>query len=244
MSDFKEWKTKLTPHALIRLSDRTSMDPDVFCDILDNDKIISLGTEIDSSRESKLFFSKNDDKFFIAIQDKEDGYVVTILTLEYWHNLSEKHFFQKRVVDKSKLMKSVCLVDENNLLVRHPPIQNNTVVKFALVTNCFNLVNGGSIDIDLFISYPTERLSKIVEVQFNNRLQNRILTERKITAIKWGMGKEPKIHDQIIEKDIDYKTLINSVKNDIYMRKTLSKKYDDFLVVLNRLKQIGEGREV
>ena len=54
-------KTRLTIHALTRLSERTSMTPQSLAQILDSEKYIYLGKERDNNRVSKLFFSKSDD---------------------------------------------------------------------------------------------------------------------------------------------------------------------------------------
>ena len=83
------------------------MAPELLGSILDNEEVISLGTEVDSSRDARLFFSVADDKFFIAVQDMKTGYVVTILTIEYWHNLSKKHFLEKHTVNKGELLRAV-----------------------------------------------------------------------------------------------------------------------------------------
>ncbi|MDC0432730.1 hypothetical protein OAL96_00755 [bacterium] len=239
MSDFNKWETRLTPHALLRLGERTSMTPDILCDILDNNKNICLGTEINSSRESKLIFSGKDDKFFIVVQDNDNGYVVTILTIEYWHNLSEKHFHEKRIVSKNKLIQAVQMGDKSNLLLQHPPILSNRVINFSSEINSQKFVNCGSLDIDQFLHTPTDNLSKLVKDQFTQKLRNRISAGDIVTSTRWGVGKEPKTNNQIFDNGIDYDALINAVKNDIYTRKMLSKKYDDFLIVLNRRKQLN-----
>ncbi len=47
------------------------MTPELLGSILDKKEVIFLGTALGNSRASRLFFSKDDDKFFIAIQDME-----------------------------------------------------------------------------------------------------------------------------------------------------------------------------
>ena len=124
-------KTRLTTHALIRLSERTSMTPQSLAEILDSEKYIYLGKERDNNRVSKLFFSKSDDHFYIAVQDSADGDVITILTLEYWHNLSEKYFDTKLVVKRKNLLGAIQLVDPENEILTHPPLTNQKSVKFS-----------------------------------------------------------------------------------------------------------------
>ena len=56
MSDFNKWETRLTPHALLRLGERTSMTPDILCDILDNNKNMNLNMK--NSYFSKSYGNK------------------------------------------------------------------------------------------------------------------------------------------------------------------------------------------
>lgn len=244
ISGTKEWNTNFTDHALLRLNERVSMTPEALGVILDNDEVVSLGTEAGTSRDSKLFFSKDDDKFFIAVQDMKNGYVITILTLEYWHNLSEKHFLCKRIVSKDMLIRAVTISDQDNPLIHHPPIMGKKVVNFSLryhelkedLEYSIKTINGGSIDIDLFFSTPSNNIINVVRVKFQEKLQSKGTSEGNIYCVDWGIG-ENKVNGLRFYGAIDYLLLINAVKNDIYLRKSLSKKYDDFLEILRRQKK-------
>jgi hypothetical protein len=226
---------------LERLSERTSISPQTLCSILDNNECVYLGRTPDNDRISKLFFSTSDDKFFVAIQDVESGYVVTILTIEYWQNLSLKYLKRNIKVGKSDLLNTIRIGDPSNKILKHPPIIKNKKINFSLLVDLKNnpnktykFVNGGSMEINFFYEKSTEDLLSIFKLQFNERLCEKGFVEDDISVIRWGLGKDLKINEFIIYNSIDYLILINSVKNDIYLRNNLIKKYDDLLQLLNK----------
>lgn len=77
---------RLTRHAQERIGDRLSMAPDEVAAILDHDFAVPLGA--DSGRLHRLFFSPADKQCFVAVQDQENGDVVTILPLDYHRSLA------------------------------------------------------------------------------------------------------------------------------------------------------------
>lgn len=77
---------RLSRHALQRVGDRLSATPDDVTAILDHDLAVLLGT--DSGRLHRLFYSPADDQCFVAIQDEENGDVVTVLPLDYHSSLA------------------------------------------------------------------------------------------------------------------------------------------------------------
>ncbi len=249
MSEFKGWKTNFTQHALLRLRERALMAPELLGSILDNEEVISLGTEVDSNRDSRLFFSVADDKFFIAVQDMKTGYVVTILTIEYWHNLSEKHFLEKRAVNKGELLKAVTISDPDNALNNHPPILGAKRVNFSLgiiqqqdgFPLPIRIINGGALDIKLFLTNASDEVASSLKATFQGKMKNKDISSAYSLLINWGMGNELKLNGIEFHGEIDYLVLVNSVKNDIYLRNSLSEKYDDFLEILNRQKKIIGG---
>jgi hypothetical protein len=202
--------------------------------------------EAESTRESKLFFSKIDDQFFIAVQDISDGYVVTVLTLEYWHNLSKKYFSYKRVVEKRKLIEAVKVADPDNPLILHTPICDSRVVNFACMIIMIPdgriiALNCGSVDIRLFESTSVDELVEIIQLSFDEKINIKIkkLKKYSVASIRWGIGKEAKLNEVSFDGSIDYLKLVNSVSRDIHMRRALAKRYEDFLELLNRTKKIN-----
>lgn len=71
----------LTRHARERIGDRLSMDDGDVVAILDYDLAVLVGTR--AGRLHRLFFSPADKQCFVAIQDQENGDVVTTLPLDY-----------------------------------------------------------------------------------------------------------------------------------------------------------------
>ncbi len=93
MGDLKKYcKACLTDHARERLEERTTRSELELLSILDKNLAVNAGHEYPSNRFSRLVFSPTDKEFFIVVQDANSGTVVTILTIEYWNNLSEKQF--------------------------------------------------------------------------------------------------------------------------------------------------------
>ena len=236
-------KTRLTTHALIRLSERTSMTPQSLAEILDSEKYIYLGKERDNNRVSKLFFSKSDDHFYIAVQDSADGDVITILTLEYWHNLSEKYFDTKLLDKRKNLLGAIQLVDPENEILTHPPLTNQKSVKFSFFAFDENdlfkpprLFNGGAISVTLLNNTPTEDLASVIKSNFTKKLSDKNIPEKGVTSIRWSVGKDLQKNEIDVNQPFDSSSLVNAVKNDLYLRNNLFKKYDDFLEILNRQK--------
>lgn len=77
---------RLTRHAQQRIGDRLSTDAADVAAILDHDLAVLVGTT--SGHLHRLFFSPADEQCFVAIQDQENGDVVTILPLDYHSSLA------------------------------------------------------------------------------------------------------------------------------------------------------------
>jgi len=77
-------KTTLLSHALERALTRLTITPEEIVELIDNFSI-SLGYEDGTKKVHKIFYSFLDDSHFVAIQDEENGEIITILPVEY-HN--------------------------------------------------------------------------------------------------------------------------------------------------------------
>ena len=80
--------THFSKHALERLEQRSTLTYYELAKILDCQVFIGIGREPGFNREHRLFYSKKDGLFYIAIQDIHTGYVVTVLPPEYHENIS------------------------------------------------------------------------------------------------------------------------------------------------------------
>jgi hypothetical protein len=74
-------------HAYRRAYERLSMEPDEIADLLERDLTVNIGEEKGSRRVHRLFYSCDDNLFFVAIQDEKSKTVVTILPIDYYVNL-------------------------------------------------------------------------------------------------------------------------------------------------------------
>jgi hypothetical protein len=72
-------------HAFLRVKDRLSLSPRELVELLRFDLVIPLGVEPHTTKVHKLFYSYPDDCCFVAVQDSEDGTIVTILPIDYHH---------------------------------------------------------------------------------------------------------------------------------------------------------------
>ena len=240
-------QTRFTTHALTRLKERTCITPRALGAILDGARYILLAEERASARQAKLFFSRIDDKFFIASQDRETGFVVTILTIEYLHNLSERYFSEKKIVTRDDLLRAIQLGDPDNKLVKHPPLFNGKVFnfqgEFINKNDLFEkpkFLNLGSIKCDLFQDTGAEDLHEVVMLKFYEKLTNKEVSVGQLISIRWGLGKDLKLNEIEMQGESGFTLLIKAVKNDLFLRNNLFKKYEDFLEVLNRQKvQVG-----
>lgn len=77
-------------HALLRLSERSKLTFYELSKILDCNMFLSIGVEPVFNRDHRLFYSEVDESFYVAIQDKYTGSVVTVLPPEYHKNLAWK----------------------------------------------------------------------------------------------------------------------------------------------------------
>lgn len=75
-------------HALKRLNKRTQLSCEEIARILDKRLCVNIGSKPGIGKDHFLFYSLPDDDFFVAIQDRLDGTVITVLTLEYHANLA------------------------------------------------------------------------------------------------------------------------------------------------------------
>lgn len=78
----------LSEHAILRLRQRTQLQPNEMNHLLDNHGYFRLGSHAGFHREHLLFYSPKDDTCFVAIQDHRMGKVVTILPTNYHKNLA------------------------------------------------------------------------------------------------------------------------------------------------------------
>lgn len=81
-------KTFLSRHAMKRNNQRTSLHEMEVAKLLGSGKVVNIGRKPGSMKEHLLFYSKEDDTCFVAIQDKIDGKIVTVLPLKYHERLA------------------------------------------------------------------------------------------------------------------------------------------------------------
>jgi hypothetical protein len=74
-----------TRHALIRVFERLHLSEKEIAQILDSHICVLLGRDGDSTKVHKLFFSRLDNSWFVAVLDESNNEVLTILPSDY-HN--------------------------------------------------------------------------------------------------------------------------------------------------------------
>jgi len=233
------WKTSLSTHALDRLRERTQIDEKTLCKILDEEETISLGFEKkESNRESLLFFSPKDEKFFVIVQDQRDGIVITVLTIEYWHNLSEKFFSKKLSIKRDQLIKAILISDPENIIKYHRPISNENYLYLTckVESKHFGI---GKIEIDLFSNKFSQKNKDKLKLHILKKIESKGIEENKISSINWAVGpKELKVNNIETFGTINFSFLFEEIKKDLKLREKLSKRYDDFIVILERKRSL------
>jgi len=141
----------LTKHGRLRLNERTTLTEQAFTTILDTYRTSSAGYEPKTFRWHRLFYSRPDDKHFVAIQDISNGEVITILPLDYHENLAWK-------ISKKKLRQAIFRVDPHRHAELYMPQPSPSLTKFTITgvfwNECIQSVkkNLGSYR---FSSFPT-----------------------------------------------------------------------------------------
>jgi len=80
--------THFSRHAFERVTQRTKLSCEEISRILDLKLALNTGRKPGLNRSHLLFYSHEDNDFFVAIQDDLTGTVVTILPLDYHANLA------------------------------------------------------------------------------------------------------------------------------------------------------------
>jgi hypothetical protein len=95
--------TTFTIHALDRVAERMHLSRIELAAILDHGRAVTLGVDEYSNRLHRLFFSRVDEQFFVAVQDTKTGDVITVLPLKYYANL-HGYVKEDQVVEAAALL--------------------------------------------------------------------------------------------------------------------------------------------
>jgi hypothetical protein len=195
MTQIRKWKTHFTEHGAERSDLRLSMHNDQIAKILDNDRIVSLGTEAMTHRASRLFFSDQDDDFFVVIQDMNTGEVVTILPVPYWLNLKVKTKGLKLEITPQDYINAVKKIDPHHPYVENyrPHDASARVVRFQ--GSYFSdvgrkRINLGSISFSDFERLSDKELADKTARQFNLKLRGKGVNIKALISVKWALGKQ------------------------------------------------------
>jgi hypothetical protein len=115
----------MTAHANVRLQERTTLSEQDFLSILDTYRTTSAGYEPQTCRWHRLFYSRPDDKHFVAIQDISNGEVITILPLDFHENLAWK-------ISEKKLKQAVKRIDPRRHAELYLPQPSSSNSKFQI----------------------------------------------------------------------------------------------------------------
>ena len=76
-------ESNLTLHAEQRLTQRTRLSPDQLKTLLDHGATVPVATQKGGRFAQRLVYSTVDEKWFIVVQDADDGGVLTVMPLDY-----------------------------------------------------------------------------------------------------------------------------------------------------------------
>ena len=199
----RNWKTKFIEHGLDRLNLRLSVSEEWLAEQLDTDHAVSIGKEKETDRVSRLFFSLEDDGFFVAIQDMSNGEVITILPTTYWLNLNIKTKGLRNTIGQIQLKKALKFWEGHPQpieFLQHLPspirIPNNKVstVHFQgmyLANN--HRITGINLDSmslsDIKLLTDKELLSKLF-ANIKIKLSTRNVDIHRLISMRWSLGKD------------------------------------------------------
>lgn len=125
-------------HAYERVLERLSIEPNELAELLDWGFAVKIAEEKGTHRIHRLFYSREDFQYFIAIQDEKTRTVVTVLPVDYYETLAYKipqPFFEdaRRLVscaDEPVKPIDPCLeVKSNRPLLTHSVFRISVTVK-------------------------------------------------------------------------------------------------------------------
>jgi hypothetical protein len=102
--------TYFSKHAYMRIAQRTLLSFDQIAFILDKGYFVNTGTEPGFNRDHLVFYSHKDETCFVAIRDHYSGKIVTILPLDYHHNLAWP--ISEQALNKARQIYPFNLLDE------------------------------------------------------------------------------------------------------------------------------------
>ena len=86
----------------------------------------------------------------------DNGYVVTILTIKYWQNLSKRYLRRNKKVTKIDLLAAIRVGDPSNRILKNTPIIGNRIINFKVIVKYksdnnwpYKFIKAGSIDSDI-----------------------------------------------------------------------------------------------
>jgi hypothetical protein len=226
-------KATLTSHAKERLQERTSISYIELARILDNNLAVNVGHEYPSNRYSRLVFSPTDKEFFIVVQDASNGTVVTILTIEYWNNLSEKQFAGdltkigktclmpwKRKITKKELMLAAGLSSDPE---SHAS-KNSRLSKSISITGTYEYlgfvkyVGFGKIAIDRLLNPIDTLVGTELKETIKLKLFSRNVSESDLVSINWKFkhDKSRVVYDCLGRFDV--KKILKSIRKKVSQR--------------------------
>lgn len=112
--------TSFSRHALKRIDQRCKLTETELTGILDSGLFVDLGIEAGNNRHHLLCFSEIDNEFFVAIQDRFIGRVVTVLPLDYHKNLEPA--MSRKITESSKEEARNMIIESNKVDVVIPRI--------------------------------------------------------------------------------------------------------------------------
>ena len=81
-------ETHFSRHAYDRVIERLTMEPSDVAALLDWDLAVRVGEEKGTNRVHRLFYSHDDDQYFVCVQDERTSTIVTILPVDYYESMN------------------------------------------------------------------------------------------------------------------------------------------------------------
>ncbi|MBI1956967.1 MAG: hypothetical protein HYS44_00705 [Candidatus Niyogibacteria bacterium] len=191
-------QASFTLHAFERARARLSLTLAEVKALLDDDLVVLIGREDNSPRVHRLFYSAPDQYWFVAIQDEENGEVVTVLPVDY-HNafrVSEGALNMAKeiilgppsVPEPVKNGKSVNLFFWCEFLL---PRKSACFERVSIGLMCVNLDLIGRNEIEQAILQP--KIRRWIETEIAKHVPAEAYAKRLFVRAEWGKRKKDRL---------------------------------------------------
>jgi len=182
-------------HAFDRVKERLSLTDTDVLKILEKELYVLVGDETGSNRRHCLFYSYPDSCCFVAIQDKKDGTIITVLPVNYhnrWKVSLETEQAAEQLIISGKPKKEA---DLSGLIANEikGEAKNYSVFKISVSLENYRVSNLGSVSCEDYNKSDVTKNPEFVAVVLE-RLAEKNIALNSVEYIRLQVGKQAKTY--------------------------------------------------